>query len=285
MTIQEVIDKILAYHPQFPPEYAGCDSFKCGDPSKECTGIVSAISPTIEVIKEAIKLGANLIVVHEPTFYSTPDYAGWKADFKNEVYEEKQALLDEHGICVWRDHDHMHAHRPDGIFTGVIKWMGWEEYQKPVPGNVPFTFYFEIPEMTVSEMGKLLIEKLRLDGVRYIGIDESIIRKVALVGHLYPNAFGTDFEKDGFYHEYATDVIKLMEDGVDAIIPGEVIDWTVASYIRDAVQLGKNKSIFNVGHFNWEEPGMWYAKEWIEELVEHKLQVTFVPAGDLYKFM
>ena len=49
-------------------------------------------------------------------------------------------------------------------------------------------------------------------------------------------------------------MIRIMEEeDVDAIIPGETIDWTVMSYIRDAVQLGKVKAAFNVGHFNLEE--------------------------------
>ena len=46
MKNREVIEAILAYHPQFPPEYAGCDDYKCGDPEAECTGVVVAMSPT-----------------------------------------------------------------------------------------------------------------------------------------------------------------------------------------------------------------------------------------------
>jgi len=286
MKIQDVVDSILKYHPKFPEYYNGCDGFKCGDPTAECTGIVTAITPTIQVIKRAIELKANLIIVHEPSFYSTPDYPGWRADFRNTVYEEKMKILTDNGICIWRDHDHMHAHKPDCIFTGVIKCLGWESYQKPVPKGVPLAYYFEIPEITVSGLGDELKRKLNLNGLRYIGNPNGIVRSVALVGHLCPNAFGTDFvDENGYLHEYATDVIKIMEYGVDAIIPGEVIDWTVISYIRDAVMLGKNKAVFNVGHFNWEEPGMKYAAEWIGELIDHALPVTFVPAGDIYDFM
>jgi len=284
MTIQEVIDRILAYHPTLE-DYHGCDEFKCGDPSRECTGVVTAISPTVEVIRRAIELGANLIVVHEPAFYSTPDYPGWRADFENAVYEEKRHLLDEHGIAVWRDHDHMHANQPDSIFTGVIRRLGWENYYMPTPGNIPFTFYFEIPGMTVEEMGAFLKERLHLNGLRYIGLPGAMLHRVAIVGHLTVNAFGTDYtDENGYEHEYATEVIRLMEQGVDAIIPGEVIDWTAISYIRDAVQQGRNKAVFNVGHYNWEEPGMAYMAEWLPELLGNELPVHFVPAGDIYLF-
>ena len=66
MTIREVVDTILSYHP-FLFDYHGCDDFKSGDPDVECTGIVTAICPTVGVIRKAIELNANLLVVHEPT--------------------------------------------------------------------------------------------------------------------------------------------------------------------------------------------------------------------------
>ena len=53
MTIREITDKILEYHPKFDASYDGCDGFKSGNPDDECTGIVSALVPTVEVIKKA----------------------------------------------------------------------------------------------------------------------------------------------------------------------------------------------------------------------------------------
>ena len=74
------------------------------------------------------------------------------------------------------------------------------------------------------------------------------------------------------------------EDGPDVIIPGEMIEWNVVSYIRDAVQLGRNKACFSVGHFNLEELGMRYAADWIREITEGKVPVRYVPSGDMYHF-
>ena len=72
MTIREITDKILEYHPKFDEDYDGCDGFKSGNPDDECTGIVSALVPTVEVIRKTAKLGCNLLYVHEPSYYSTP---------------------------------------------------------------------------------------------------------------------------------------------------------------------------------------------------------------------
>lgn len=54
MKIREVVDRILAYHPQFPADYNGCDDYKCGDPDEECTGVVTALTPNVSVIRKAI---------------------------------------------------------------------------------------------------------------------------------------------------------------------------------------------------------------------------------------
>lgn len=93
MTIREITDKILEYHPKFDASYDGCDGFKSGNPDDECTGIVSALVPTVEVIKKAAALGCNLLYVHEPSYYSTPDYPDWRAGFENKIYEEKKSTF------------------------------------------------------------------------------------------------------------------------------------------------------------------------------------------------
>lgn len=284
MKISEVIDKILDYHPHLEG-YKGCDEYKCGDPNVECTGVVSALVPTVEVIRKAAALGCNLIVTHEPISYQTPDFPDWKGSYPNKVYEEKQALLKETGIVVWRDHDHMHAHQPDSIFTGVIKYMGWEPYYEPTPDF--FNFYINIPETTVGELAHYIKEKLNLNGLRYMGRDTDKISKIALVGHIYPNSFMPDgMGEDGFYHDYSMEVIRQMEEnGIQAILPGEIIEWNALSYIRDGIAQGKPMACYNIGHFNWEELGMKYAAEWIKDLVGDELPVHYVPTGDAFSYV
>lgn len=92
-------------------------------------------------VEKAVELGCNLLVVHEPIYYQTPDFPDWKGDFENSVQKEKEAYIREHRLTVWRDHDHMHTHQPDSIFAGVIKYLGWESYfNTEISGMMPF-FY------------------------------------------------------------------------------------------------------------------------------------------------
>ncbi len=282
MKNREVIEKILAYHPS-TPGYEGCDEFKTGDPEAECTGIVCALSPNIHVLKETIRLGANLLIVHEPTFYTSADQGGWYEDFDNEVYEEKRKLIDDHGITIWRDHDHMHMHDPDSIFTGVLKYMGWEDRAVCDRDTGMFAHYLvDLEPVKLKDLLNEITEKIGLNGLRYIGDPEMTVTRIALVGHLYPMYFK---DKNGRDVEYSVNVIKTLEQKADVIMPGEVIDWTTLSYVRDAVELGKKKAVINIGHFNWEELGMKYYKDWLPGLLEEEISVTYVPSKDMYHYL
>lgn len=280
MKIIDVIDRIIAYHPSFPADYNGCDGFKCGDPQAECTGIAVALVPTVDVIRRAATAGCNLLVVHEPTFFTSLDAAEGSQPFFSAVQEKKAALLKEYGITVWRDHDRMHAHQPDSIFTGVIRYLGWEDYRlAPEQQPVPMGYAFRLPKTTVGDLAAYLMKKLDMNGIRFVGKKDAVVENVAIVGHLFPG-FGDDDKE-----EYGQKIIHAMDLGVDVIIPGEIIEWTALSYVRDAVALGKTKAVMNIGHFNMEELGMRFAADWVSELVEHALPVKYLPTKDLYNYM
>ena len=286
MTIQEILDRVSEYHPDLGEDYHGCDEVKFGDCSQECTGIVSALVPTVDVIRRTIELKANLLYVHEPVSYLTPDWPEWKADYKCRIYDEKLKLLKENKIVLVRDHDHMHAHKPDSIFTGVLKYLGWMEYLTEEQ-KIPFGYIVCFPKAKkLREINQELIEKIGMQGLRFIGNPEAELKKIAFTGHIYPDAFiPQHFNEDGSWSDYATEIIREMEqDGVECIIPGEVIEWTVLSYICDGISLGKNLACINPGHFNWEELGARYAKDWLMELTENKVSVFYVPTGDMWKY-
>src|SRR5512134_344131 len=49
------------------------DTFKAGDPATVVKGIVTTAMPTMDVLKQAVKAGANFVITCEPTFYSRAD--------------------------------------------------------------------------------------------------------------------------------------------------------------------------------------------------------------------
>ncbi len=284
MKIKEIVRRIEEYHP-FVQDYKGCDGYKAGNPDDECTGVACALVPTYEVIKKTIDLGYNFLYVHEPSYYMSPDYPEWRGDFKNSVYEQKRALIDMNGLVIYRDHDHAHMHQPDSIFAGVTKYFGWESYAVENDTGIWGSYLYEVPEMTVREMNDFLIRTIRLNGCRFIGNPEDKIHRIAIVGHLFPGGFGETKEENGYFTDYSTDIIRAMETrGLQAIIPGEVIEWNVLSYISDAAAMGKTAACFNIGHFSFEEMGARYAADWIKDLAGDEVPVKYIPREDLWSF-
>jgi putative NIF3 family GTP cyclohydrolase 1 type 2 len=142
----------------------------------EVTGITITFMATIDVINETISRGANLIITHEPTYFTGWDTTEWLQN--DEVYLRKKKLIDENGINIWRFHDHMHMTRPDLIYVGLNKELGWEKYSLPEKPHC-----YTIPATTVEELSTFLKEKLNVKIAQIVGKKESKVERVGfLVG-------------------------------------------------------------------------------------------------------
>ena len=270
MTHQEILRTILAQYAVAVPDDT-CDGFKSGNPNDECRGIVTTCALTIDVIRETIRCGCNLVITHEPSFYSHDDSTEWLDG--NQVYCAKQKLLYENGITVWRNHDHMHFQKPDEIMQGVLQELDWLKYRQ---GDLhDFHAKVRLPETTVEELVTYLCTKMNLKTGRVVGNPHAKVSNIVFCGHVFPS----------WSPEEQRPTYLLASDDVDVLIPGELIDWTVVEYARDAAQLGLHKAIIQVGHFNMEELGMEYLKERIQTLLQKSLPVFFVPSGDPYWFV
>ncbi|MBE6123108.1 MAG: hypothetical protein E7190_10440 [Erysipelotrichaceae bacterium] len=280
MKIQTAIDRIKAYHRGISRDGNPIDPAKTrdkvlyGDTGKELTGIVTCIWASTEVIREARKLGCNLIMPHEALFWNHGDHQDWLQD--NRTYQAKAKLLNEAGITVWRNHDHMHTGIPynggyvDGIFYGVMKELGWEDR---LTGDISNPKDFRFEGIKAQDLAEQLAKKMGLNGTRIIGDPDTRVRKLRIVGHV-------DGRNDN-------NVLKAFEeDDVDCAITMELTDYTFAEYIRDSAMLGIPKAIIPIGHFNIEEPGMRYAATWVNEAIQDDtVPVHFVQAGDMYRFI
>jgi len=272
MTIREAIDMIISHHAPLRSDDT-VDTIKCGYPEDELTGIVTTCCASVAVIREAIRLGANLIVTHEPVFYSHPDDVD-ELEGQNSTYDAKRALCDENRITIWRDHDHMHTDTPDSIMVGMVKALGWEQYYEGDLSQLRFSpAMFCLPDMKLCDVAEHIKKCFQLKAVRCVGDPECVVRKACFFAHIM--AGDGDME-----------AIRLMNrEDIDLLIPGEVIDWTCASAVRDAAQLGKNKAMLIMGHFNLEEPGMIHAADMINHIFNGGVKVTFVRSGDMYFYL
>lgn len=244
---------------------------------KACTGIVTSIWASVEVITEAIKKGANLIIVHEALFWNHGDKTDWLEG--NATFASKKALLDEHQLVVWRNHDYIHSGIPlenedtyaDGIFLGLFHELGWKDYESVTIDTNNLLLVIRIPEIPLSQLAKEMVNKLALNGAKIYGKKDILVKKVALTNHILG-----DSKKEISYIE---------ANDIDLVLAAEIVDFTLSEYIIDSNCLKQNKAMISFGHFNLEEPGMKYMLTYIyEALKTDHIPVFFVPAGDMYQY-
>ena len=235
------------------------DVIKEGSPETVVTGIVTSMFGTMNVLRKAVDLNCNLIIVHEPLYYNHLDQT---KQFQNDpVFLEKQKFIRDHNLVVWRFHDYIHSIEPDGILSGMILKLGWKDY---VLNNN--TDQFVIPETSLKGLLQYLKEIFPKNAFYVIGDPEMKLSKVRLA----PGAPGSN------YH-----ISLLRKNDADVLIAGEVPQWETYEYMRDAVDQGRKKAIIFIGHINSEEAGMEFCAGWLKGFISD-VPVHFVESGSSF---
>lgn len=276
MTVRKIIDGMIAKTGLQPiPRDRTCDRLIAGGYDMEVTKVVTTFMATVEVIKEAAKLGANFIITHEPTWYTGMDGTDWLLD--DPVYLEKKKLLEEHHIAVWRFHDHMHSCAEDGIYRGFEKEFGWAGYRLGRAEGSGLNFFgacYEIPEISLEKLAEYFREKLSMQGIRAVGSPKMRVKRVGVLVGGYSLGLGLEERP----------MLLMQERELDLMICGDIMEWTLSSYIRDAAALGLNKGMLVLGHERSEECGMKYLAEWMRS-VTGKLEIIFIDAGEPFSYL
>lgn len=260
ISVKQVIDLILKTIPGAPFAQT-VDTIKAGDQNQSVTGIVTTMFATVNVIEKAAKAGANFIIAHEPSFYNHQDDTKWLE--KDEVYQYKAALLAKHKIVVWRFHDYIHAHKPDGVMQGVLTLLGWEKYKDAAKQNV-----LHIPASSLSSVIQLVKNKLGIEHVKYIGEEKQLCSHIILI----PGAAGG-----------RTQINALAAEKPDLLIVGELNEWETSEYIRDLRAAGGKTALLVLGHIVSEEPGLEWLVTWLQPQLPG-IPVTHIPSGDAFKW-
>jgi putative NIF3 family GTP cyclohydrolase 1 type 2 len=257
LTVSQIMDRILAEVPGGRLADT-VDTLKSGSGDSVVTGIVTTMFATIKVIEMAVKMKANFIIAHEPTYYNHLDDVNWVEN--NSVVREKKELLEKNQITIWRFHDHWHRMKPDGILHGILLKTGWLAYN-PKEENI-----IQIPAQSLDDLIRHVKDSLGIPHLRYIGDRSSLCSIIALL----PGAAGGQRQ-----------LRTLIEGKADLIIVGESNEWETPEYIRDARTLKKPVSMIVLGHSYSEEPGM----EWLVQWLQPKLpgmKITHVASGEPY---
>lgn len=256
MTIFDFMKKIDPYF----QEGDTVDTFKYGDTSKEAKKIAVCLTATPNVLKEAKKWDADLIITHEPTYYEHTDNF-----ISSDIADLKKALVEECDIPICRYHDHMHFTKPlDLIADGFLREMKWEG---SFDGHVGYTL--DAPK-TPLEIAKDIENKLGIKHVRIVGARDGKISKIGLfLGHRSENCWG-DFKRNRSF---------------ELAIGGEWCEWHDGEMIRDAAQFGKQLSAIILGHAASEKFGMKaLAEDLNREFASQSIKVRYFECEDLFTY-
>ena len=268
MNVREIVDIILAINGGRRFEKT-CDQLIEGSWDSQVTGVVTTFMATVGVIRQAISKSCNLIITHEPTYFTGSDRLDWLGS--DPVYRSKKALIDGNHISIWRYHDHMHSGNTDLIYAGLLKELGWADY---LDKKLSKPHCYSIPPTSVTDLVGFLKKTLGLNIIRIVGNPEMKCSRIGiLVGG---GSLGLGQEEMP---------AKLMNDQqLDVMVCGEITEWTLSAYVRDAAELGFNKAMIIVGHERSEEPGMKEMANWLQPLLKNT-PVYFLDAGEPFIYL
>jgi putative NIF3 family GTP cyclohydrolase 1 type 2 len=254
-TAREVIEQIKS-NVGVPWRAETVDTIKAGDPETPVTGIATTMMATFDVLRRAAAEGKNLVITHEPTFYSHLDKTDVLQSENDQVWKDKDKFIRDHKMVVFRFHDHWHMRRPDGIMQGVLRDLGWEKFYNQE------TRLVKLPETTVGKLAADVQTRLGAKVLRVVGAKDMKVTSVAM----QPGAGGP------LGHRRA-----LQREEVEVLLIGEVPEWETIEYVADASAQGKRKALLLVGHIPSEQPGMQNCADWLKTFIKG-VPVSFVPA-------
>jgi putative NIF3 family GTP cyclohydrolase 1 type 2 len=233
------------------------DVFHAGDPNIEVKGIATTFMATLDLLQRAHAAGLNMVVTHETTFWNDRDDT--KDLTSDPVYKFKVDYCTKNGMAVLRFHDHAHSHRPDFIWVGLMRALGWSE-----SGNTPGMRTYSFPETTLGELAADIQRRTGSRAFRVVGDPKAKVRTAAASMGYGMGRFGPN---------------------VDVVLGGENPEssgaFDPAEYCLDAAFLGMPKGQIILGHAISEEPGMEDAANWLRTFIKD-VPVQFVRSGEPY---
>ena len=234
------------------------DRIVAGSGEVRVKGIATTMMATLEVMQRAVAAGKNMIVTHEPTFWSHQDTT--KELEGDPTYEFKRRFIAEHDVAVFRFHDHWHRMKPDGINAGMTRELGWEK-NAVAPDAKEFVF----ESTTLGALVNTMAKRLNAHSMRVVGDAKMPVKRVVA-------SWG--------YAGLMPAVIKqAARPDVDVVICGETREWEMVEYVQDQVASGLKKALIVMNHVVSEQSGMKYCAEWLKPMVP-EVPVEFIASTE-----
>ena len=229
MKSENVIDILERIAPSSLAESWDNVGLLTGRRDKEIKKILIAVDATSDVVEEAVRFGADLLLTHHPLIFS-----GMKSITTDDFIGERIYKLISHDICYYA----MHTNFDVAVMAQAVSRQ--LELEKCEVLDVTFQddritkgigiVGFLSKEMYLKDFVEYLSEKCEITGVRIFGNPETKVRKVGLV----PGS-GKDYIKEAIRHK------------ADIFITGDVGHHVG----MDSLEMGM--PVIDAGHYGLEK--------------------------------
>ena len=180
MLIQEVIDIIESFAPLRLQADFDNSGLTCGDASREVTSALLCLDVTEEVIREAIGLGANLVISHHPLLFR-----GIKQVTPATRVERALLLAIRHDVALYAAHTNLDV-VAKGVSDRVADKLRLSRREILHPEGDPSRGYGIVGELEVPVESRAFLASLKetfhCPVLRHTFIHVPFIRRVAVCG-------------------------------------------------------------------------------------------------------
>lgn len=250
------------------------DRFIIGDPETKIKKAGTCWMSDWKTCKKAVESGVNVLVTHEPTFYTHRDLDEKEGDyfaspsFTKELYleqvEKKKKWINENGLVIIRNHDTMDALGDKGIPFALGNFLGFKN--EDIIASRTYYNVYKVKSQTASGYaGKVAarLSEIGQPGVAFYGDPERVISSVGV---------GTGCICDPM--EFAD-----MKPDIFISIDDVVRTWTQTAFAADT-----GNPLIVINHGTSEEMGMRSLNQIIRQQFPD-LEVIHFNQGCTYKWI
>ncbi len=250
------------------------DRFIIGDPATQVRKIGTCWMSDFKTCKKAVESGVNVLVTHEPTFYThrdlnekTGDYFA-SSEYTKELYlsqvEKKKRWINENKLVIIRNHDTMDALKDTGIPFSLGNFLGFGN-SEIIASRTYYNVYRldsqPAADFAAKVAGKL--SELGQPGVAFYGDPRRIIKSVGI---------GTGCICDPMeFADLKPDLFIAIDDVVRT--------WTQTAFANDT-----GDPLIVINHGTSEEMGM----RTLNRIIKQKfpdIETTHFNQGCTYKWI
>jgi GTP cyclohydrolase I len=229
--ILDIIDEVAPFSLSEKWDNSG---LQIGSLDKDINKILIALDPTMEALKKALSVNAQLIITHHPLFFNSISHIDFNVFPGNIIHE---AVKNE--ITVIAAHTNLDNAR-NGINYFLAKMLELTECEVLEPkelngitGYGPGVIGFLKEPIDLRSYAIRIKKSLGAEAVKVIESDDSTVKRVAVVG-----GSGRDY------------IVKAKEKGADLLVTGDIGHHDALT----ARTLGIN--IIDAGHFYTERAAL-----------------------------